>query len=275
MQHTTHFDPKNQKNHNLTFSQQKTRNKHYHSNQSPILNFSPSNCLHFLNILPSADINCFWATKPFIQPYPNFTMSAMLVFGCKNMLNQSFVLLTPCASTTTQKWMKKQNMTEIKQIEHFQTCIHTFCLLMPTGDFHHHTLYNVWFKSPKNHLLASKGGYPNPNPKYSCPMYGGPKTKVWKKWKNILFLNDFYHFFFTFWTLLESSSIKRMLRGRFWCLVCVNQTIHFWVMAVWLWFLGYRLLEAQNVLSTISGCKINSIVSMHRCLKDIGGRWCA
>ena len=37
-------------------------------------------------------------------------------------------------------------MTEIEQIKHFQTCVHTFCLLMPVGDFHHHTLYNVWFK---------------------------------------------------------------------------------------------------------------------------------
>ncbi len=58
-----------------------------------------------------------------------------------------------------------------------------------------------------------------------------------------------------FWTLLESGRVKRMLRGRFWCLVCVNQTIHCWVMAVQLWFLGFRLLEAQNVLWTISGCK--------------------
>ncbi len=43
-------------------------------------------------------------------------------------------------------------MTKIKQIEHFQTCIHRFSLLMPTGDFHHHTLYIMYgtrFKSPK------------------------------------------------------------------------------------------------------------------------------
>ena len=44
-------------------------------------------------------------------------------------------------------------MTKIEQIEHFQTRIHTFCLLMPVGDFHHHTLYNVWFKSPKKWAL--------------------------------------------------------------------------------------------------------------------------
>ncbi len=48
--------------------------------------------------------------------------------------------------------MKKSNMTKIKQIEYFQTRIHTFCLLMPLGDFHHHALNNVWFKSPKKHL---------------------------------------------------------------------------------------------------------------------------
>ncbi len=50
--------------------------------------------------------------------------------------------------------MKKTNMTKIKQIEHFQTRIHRFNLLMPIGDFHHHhTLYIMYasrFKSPKN-----------------------------------------------------------------------------------------------------------------------------
>ncbi len=74
------FWSKKIKNHILTFSQQKTSNQHYHSNQSPILKFSPSDCLHFLNTLPWADINHFCAIKPFIQPYPNFTMSAILVF---------------------------------------------------------------------------------------------------------------------------------------------------------------------------------------------------
>ncbi len=49
--------------------------------------------------------------------------------------------------------MKKPNMTKIEQIEHFQTRIHRFSLLMPIGDFHHHTLYIMYctrFKSPKN-----------------------------------------------------------------------------------------------------------------------------
>ncbi len=65
---------------------------------------------------------------------------------------QKFVLLTLCASTTTRKWMKKPNMTKIKQIEYFQT--RRFSLLMPIGDsHHHHTLYIMYasrFKSPKN-----------------------------------------------------------------------------------------------------------------------------
>ncbi len=43
--------------------------------------------------------------------------------------------------------MKKPNMTEIEQIEHFQTCVHTLCLLMPVGDFHHH--------KGSNHLKSS------------------------------------------------------------------------------------------------------------------------
>ncbi len=44
-------------------------------------------------------------------------------------------------------------MTKIKQIEHFQTCIHRFSLLMPIGDFHHHhTLYIV---QGSNHLNTS------------------------------------------------------------------------------------------------------------------------
>ncbi len=54
----------------MTFNQQKTSNKGHHSNQSPLLTFSPSNCLHFLNIHPSAEINHFQAIQPFIQPYP-------------------------------------------------------------------------------------------------------------------------------------------------------------------------------------------------------------
>ncbi len=47
--------------------------------------------------------------------------------------------------------MKKSNTTKNKQIEYFQNCVHTFCLLMPVQViFHHHTLFNVWFKSPEN-----------------------------------------------------------------------------------------------------------------------------
>ncbi len=50
--------------------------------------------------------------------------------------------------------MKKPNMTKIEQIEHFQTRVHRFSLLMSKGDFHHHhTLYIMYasrFKSPKN-----------------------------------------------------------------------------------------------------------------------------
>ncbi len=64
----------------MTFNQEKTSNKCYHSYQSPILKFSPSDCLHFINIHPSAEINYFWVIKPFIQPYPNFTISALLAF---------------------------------------------------------------------------------------------------------------------------------------------------------------------------------------------------
>ncbi len=48
--------------------------------------------------------------------------------------------------------MKKPNMTKIEQIEHFQTRVHKFSLLMPIGDSHHHTLYIMYasrFKSPK------------------------------------------------------------------------------------------------------------------------------
>ena len=49
-------------------------------------------------------------------------------------------------------------MTKIEQIEHFQTHVHRFSLLMPIGDSHHHTLYIMYasrFKSPKNHLSTS------------------------------------------------------------------------------------------------------------------------
>ncbi len=56
-----HILIKKNKNHILTFDQQKTSNKCYHSKQSPILKFRPSNCLHFHSIFPSADINCIWA----------------------------------------------------------------------------------------------------------------------------------------------------------------------------------------------------------------------
>ncbi len=43
-------------------------------------------------------------------------------------------------------------MTKIEQIEHFQTRVHRFSLLMFIGDSHHHTLYIMYasrFKSPK------------------------------------------------------------------------------------------------------------------------------
>ncbi len=58
--------------------------------------------------------------------------------------------------------MKKPNMTKIKQIEHFQTRVHTFGLLMPVGDFHHHTLYNVWFKSPNQLMQVARRKMPTP-----------------------------------------------------------------------------------------------------------------
>ncbi len=54
---------------------------------------------------------------------------------------------------------------------------------------------------------------------------------------------------------LDHIGVKRMLRGRFCCLVCMNQTRHCWVVAVWVWFLGFGLLEARNVLSATSGCE--------------------
>ncbi len=41
---------KETKNSILTFDQHKTSSEGHQSNQSPILKFSPSNCLHFLNI---------------------------------------------------------------------------------------------------------------------------------------------------------------------------------------------------------------------------------
>ncbi len=49
-------------------------------------------------------------------------------------------------------------MTKIEQIEHFQTRVHRFSLLMPIGDsHHHHSLYIMYasrFKSPKNPLIT-------------------------------------------------------------------------------------------------------------------------
>ena len=85
----------------------------------------------------------------------------------------------------------------------------------------------------------------------------GSKVKSLKKVRKLTFFKWYFIFFQTFWILLEFSRVKRMLRGRFWCLICMNQTIHCWVMAVQLQFLGFWLLEAQNVLSTTSGCKKN------------------
>ncbi len=61
--------------------------------------------------------------------------------------------MTLCAQTTAQKRMTKTNMTKIKQIEHFQTHVHTFCLLMPAGDFLPPYIMQCWFKSPeKRHI---------------------------------------------------------------------------------------------------------------------------
>ncbi len=44
-------------------------------------------------------------------------------------------------------------MTKIEQIEHFQTRVHRFCLLMPIGDSHHHTLY-IMLVQGSNHLKS-------------------------------------------------------------------------------------------------------------------------
>ncbi len=83
----------------------------------------------------------------------------------------------------------------------------------------------------------------------------GAQSQKFEKVKKLTLFKWLFFILLIFWTLLESSRVKRMLRGRFWCLVCVNWTIYCWVIPVWLWFLGFGLSEAQNVLSTISGCK--------------------
>ncbi len=47
---------------------------------------------------------------------------------------------------------EKSNMTTIKQIEHFQNCVHTFSLLMLA-------LFNVLFKSAKNSFAQKAQNY--------------------------------------------------------------------------------------------------------------------
>ncbi len=50
-------------------------------------------------------------------------------------------------------------MTKIEQIEHFQTRVHRFSLLMPIGDSHHHTLYIMYasrFKSPNKETIVAQ-----------------------------------------------------------------------------------------------------------------------
>ncbi len=90
VQCTTFFDPKNLF---LTFNQQKTSNIVCHSNQSPVLKFSPTNCLYFLFIHPSAEFNNFLAFKLFLQP-PISPWQPYWYFGCKNQQSHEFVLLT-------------------------------------------------------------------------------------------------------------------------------------------------------------------------------------
>ncbi len=71
-----------------------------------------------------------------------------------------------------------------------------------------------------------------------------------------------------------SSRVKGMLRGRFWYFVCVNWRIRCWVMVVQVQLLGFGLLDAQNVLSAMSGCKIIFLFSLTDMLEGHGGRWC-
>ncbi len=51
-------------------------------------------------------------------------------------------------------------MTKIEQIEHFQTRVHRFSLLMPIGDFHLYIMYASRFKSPKKLLWDGGRTYP-------------------------------------------------------------------------------------------------------------------
>ncbi len=132
--YNTFWSKKPKKAHFDFWPKQKTSSKWYHSNQSPILKFSPSNCLNFLIYIllqksTISELNSYLYSHTPISPCWPFWFLA--VNSCK--IKYSFFwhfgyVLQPQVN-------KKTNMTKINQIEHFQTHVHTFRLLMPMGDF--------------------------------------------------------------------------------------------------------------------------------------------
>ena len=83
-------------------------NINHHSNQSPILKFSPGNCLLFLIILPSADINHFQAIIHHVGH-----IGFLAIKTCKSKIC-SFDTL--CINYSLKVNKKKTNMTKIEQI---------------------------------------------------------------------------------------------------------------------------------------------------------------
>ncbi len=56
-------------------------------------------------------------------------------------------------------------MTEIKQIEYFQTHVHTFCFLTPVCDFHHHTcMVQITWQIFENENINNTSPTPTPHP---------------------------------------------------------------------------------------------------------------
>ncbi len=122
----------------------KILNKESAANQTPLLKFSPSNSLHFLNKHPSPEFNHFWATKPFVQPYPNFTMAAILVVWHKNgtkskscSFDKACIIFNPKVNENIKhKWnqMKRKLSKLCSHILPFDAC---------RGFFYCNTLLNV------------------------------------------------------------------------------------------------------------------------------------
>ncbi len=100
---TQHFLIQKIKKSHFDFQPTKKNTNEHYSNQSPLLKFSPSNCLQFLFNIFQQNLTISELKSHLYNHTPISLYWPYCFFGCNNQQNYKFALLTLCVLTTAQK----------------------------------------------------------------------------------------------------------------------------------------------------------------------------